>query len=297
VISFYHSYSGPQLKLYYSKKYLSDKFKRIIIPFLFVFVISLFIGIITGQNYYLGPLSFIGVLPTHGAGNYFVSMAIQFIILAPLMYFLYRKSPGYLLFVAFFINICFEIICPYVSQSPEFQTLYAFCIIRYLFAIALGFAIADTFIQREKVNLAAKKYWFIILLIPISVSYLLMTIIYPGISLFKGNGSIQNVLTFSYALLLVVLFLNYPWRDYTKNRTFSYLSLIGKASYHIYLVQMLYFGIIPITLFSRYVTTQNVYFVGPVVVFADILITVIAGLLFYYVQLIAEKRFIKIRRA
>jgi peptidoglycan/LPS O-acetylase OafA/YrhL len=261
---------------HYSKDYFMRKFKRIIIPGVIVFVVSLLIGITTRQDYYLGILSLVGVMPTHAAGNYFLSMAIQFIILAPLMYAIYSKCPNLLVMGSFCLTLFFELAYQYLPQSQELQTLYAFCILRYLFTISLGFTISDMLIRNDPI--LSKKYATVLLFIPFSVLYLLISITYP----MSSFG--YNLFSSGYALLLAILVFKSPIKGYIKNKSLHYISLIGKASYHIYLVQMIYFGVIPITLFTRYVTQQNVYSMGVVVVIVDIFITVGFGIIFYYVM-------------
>jgi len=57
---------------------------------------------------------------------------------------------------------------------------------------------------------------------------------------------------------------------------------VGKASYHIFLVQILFFGF-GLSL-TKFVTAENYLIWGPLAIILNLLINLIVGLLFYFAQ-------------
>lgn len=259
-----------------------SRIKRFIIPFILLFAVSLMIGLIR-HNYYIGPLTLIGYLPVTGPGNYFASMLLQFILIAPLIYYLYKKSPAFMLIVVMGIDLSFQLIAPHVQIFYSTPILYHYCILRYVSAIGLGFYISGQFIQNNKVDILDRKNWFLWALVPIAILYLSMVSLNNNqpFSLFMSNFGYQNIISFSWPLLLVILVLNIKLDKYAMSKWFIPISTIGKASYHIFLVQMIYYvlGISAIHYLKN--TTMPGYLMAFLI---DATVICIIGLAFYFVQ-------------
>jgi hypothetical protein len=143
-------------------------------------------------------------------------------------------------------NFAFELIAPHVLYSGE-SYAYKACILRYLFAIALGMWVAkdpDLFSKRNKI---------VLLVAPFSVSYLVISdlLSYPSgaylgiIPFFFPEWYTQNVLSFFYPTLLILLGIKYLPKMST-TRFISALRTAGKTSYEIFLIQIAYFGMLVI---------------------------------------------------
>lgn len=229
----------------YSLQYFVGRFWRIMFPFSIAFVISLAYAIWHGGGYYVGWQWIIGLLPVSGPGNYFVTILIQYIFVAPLIFLFYEKSPKLAIGALFAIDIIFQISAPHIQIFKSDLYLYSACIFRYFSALALGFYIAKEFLRTGHIDLKGSNNRFILLLFPVSVAYLVMwRFTQQPFPLFLDVWGEQNVFSFFYPLMLVILAFNNWQRIHLEEhrRLNSALVKIGEASYHIFLVQMLFFG-------------------------------------------------------
>jgi peptidoglycan/LPS O-acetylase OafA/YrhL len=269
---------------YYSKTYVIDKFWRYVAPFLLIFCISLAAGIYKHQ-YYLGIFSLMGKLPTAGAGNYFVSMLFQFILISPLIYWLYKKSPALMVLVLFSLDLGFQLAAPHIALLSTYPDLTS-VILRYLSAIALGVYVADEFFSTGRINLRSGKNRFILVLFPVAVFYLILSIFFAQPCPLFPPWGIQNILSFAYPFVLTVLFINYYPVLKIPNRISTTINSLGRASYHIFLVQMLYFGFN--LSFVKFITGSH-YAAGLAsAVIIDLALTLTAGYIFYLLQIRIE---------
>ncbi len=179
------------------------RIRRLIYPFILIFIISLAIGISKGQ-YYLGVNSLLFQLPVSGPGNYFIPLAVSFAILGKWVVAVYRRWPKEIIIGAFLVNLLFNIFC------GEWD-YYDMCILRCIFAIVLGMYIYEKGINR-----------YMLMMLPLSVA-LIVTV------------REWNALTFFFPAFFIAISL----RNSYKNMV---LEVLGKASYQIFLVQILYFG-------------------------------------------------------
>lgn len=138
----YISSSKKELKLksLYNMEYVKKKVFRILIPIFAIVIFEIILARIFQQEMYIGLKSFMGYLPITGPGNYYISILIQYTILAPLFYFLYKKNRVASTTCAFVINFIGEVLLNYCVQD---NFIYSSCIIRYLFLVYLGFNLYD----------------------------------------------------------------------------------------------------------------------------------------------------------
>ena len=175
----------------YSKKYFMKKIRRYVVPFVLTAVAAVvyinFIRIISGYGpvfnilyLILGPY---GVIPPFGAaGDYFISVLFEFILFAPLLYWIYRKSPAALVIICFALDLTFEILAAlfispdamwFMGDFAESDLLYRRMIFRYFAIISLGFFIAGEFIEKRSIDIFSKKNRFFLVLAPCSLAYLI----------------------------------------------------------------------------------------------------------------------------
>lgn len=189
------------------------------------------------------------IFGVHGPGEYFVYILLGLAILAPAMVFLYRRNPLVLLITTFIINFWFsyKFLLPssYFQYQFDLDALEAF---RGIFAVALG------------MYLRSYSPKFLLWTVPISV----LVLVFSKTMINFG----WNALTFFYPAFIVVAVLN-------SNIKNPFLEITGRASYHIFLFQMLYFGF-------GYSLSQHLsgvfIFFGLI---ADVLISVIFGIAWY----------------
>ena len=219
--------------------YLKVRFRRILFPFILVFIgqiiILAFLWFVGIKKLAFSPLYFIGMLPISGPGNYFISLLFQFIILAPFWYKLYQKNKYATFVLSYGVSFAFEIISVTLFSQ---QTLYLYnaCIVRYLVAITLGFWLVD---NKEKLGC-----WFSVGII-LSVFYIFsIDMLKWKMPFFRIEWVDQNFISFLYPAFLIVLGIQFlPKNSVNKLFPIKLLMTVGKLSFHIFLVQICYFSI------------------------------------------------------
>lgn len=225
----------------YTKEYFISRFYRIFFPFIIIFILSMCLGLLKNymlgeKSIYLGYHSILGQLPTTGPGNYFISIIFQFIILFPIIYRIFVYNPKLMLLICFILDFSFQLTAPYISIFVDTPYLYSANIFRYLSAIALGLWISNNF------SVSAKRNRFILFGSILSMTYLFAyNISSYQFPYFLHNWKTQNILSFFYPSLLVMIGMKIL-PTVSKNRILIFLGFIGKASYHIFLFQILYFA-------------------------------------------------------
>jgi len=273
----------------YSGRYIMRRLSRFLTPLLLVFAIDLTVTIATNS---FGPsmvstiaMVMVGIMPTYLPGNYFVSLILQLIFIAPLLYYFFTRSPGLALIATFAIDLGFELSGPYIPYS-----VYSICILRYLAALGLGFYIAPELLSKGKLDLMDRRFVFIVPLAAMSAIFL---VLYNSSSfpLFRAEWGTQNLLSFFYPMLLVVLLFRFHLYVSRIDRR-HLLELLGRASYHIYLVQMLYFGFVVSSLFTV-VNAMPPFVAWLIVIIARLGVNIILGIFSYKVEGRVREKLIK----
>jgi peptidoglycan/LPS O-acetylase OafA/YrhL len=271
----------------YSKREFSSRFKRFFVPFITIYIAFLIFGItyylsskinLLSLNYFL----LIGYLPINGPGNYFISIIFQFLLIFPIIYLIYRKYSKITLISSFIIALLFEFIASSIPFPVSNSTIYSILIIRFLPLIALSLWISDNY------QLFAKRNYFIVILSALSIGYLIIISQFQyttnifGINFIPYYAS-QNMFASFYQILLVLIGLKYLPKS--KMIIFKLLSLIGKSSYHIFLIQIVYFGLMYsgfIQLSSRYNSISDLFLASNIsIIIINLSICIITGCAFY----------------
>lgn len=227
----YRKRNAVSLKECYDPKLLLRRYSRLLIPFLLLYILELII-LPTSLQIPPGPLPFIisFFLGGVGYGAFFVPVILQSVLIVPLLYLMALRNPEQMVGVALCLNILFV---AWVVLSGN-TGISSFIYLQYLFAGALGvWLVTSTKRPGTIIGIgAAASFMFITL-----ASY---TSLFPPTSIFYQYGGILQFPTIGWTLVLAMAGLKYlpvipaHWFDRS-------LAGIGKASWHIYLVQMLYF--------------------------------------------------------
>lgn len=214
----------PKLNQLYSRKFLTPKLKRVLIPFLIVFVIEEYL-LTSYYGFSLGSFLFNLLSGGESFGGYFIPVSLQAMLILPLLYRFLKKTNGWGgIVLVFALSYAADYFGIYLGE--EFYRLF---IGRYLFAIALGVYL---FFNKKKLTWKRVAPFAIL-----SVVYVFL-VDYAGVStLVETYWGSQHTLSYFWTLLIVVAGLKAG--KATKGKQF--LGGIGKASYHIFLVQHLYF--------------------------------------------------------
>ena len=246
------------LKQLYSWSYFKRKILRYIVPFIVLYGVSTFIGLFmygfdisamyNGQFYPDHGIIhlFIGFLPFWGPGNWFLPLLFQSILLMPLLYKAFRKKPVLTLIMCFVVEIAMQLIVFFFIgeitswEEAHYYTLFATSVLFYLSGIGLGmwFSFGN--------DLLSKRNIFMWILFPISLMYMIYYQFFDfrfrigDVPLFRGD---YLFLIFPYSAFLVLLALKFlPQKS--KGRISRGISMIGKSTYHILLIQILGYGMI-----------------------------------------------------
>ena len=274
---------GKSGKMYSLVEYFRKRIRRFIFPFLIIFVISLLFGVLR-NNYYIGFESLIGSLPVSGPGNYYVTIVIELLIIAPILIYFYKKTPRLLIVGMVLSDLFFELLAPHLSLFANNSYLYEACILRYFAAIALGMFIAEEYLRNGEVNLKNKKYLIVLLFLPIAIIYLCLGLFFQQpFPFFETEWGTQNISSFTYTLVIVTILLNSKIEKYFSSKTLSIFTLIGKSSYHIFLVQILFFGF-GLSIINI-LPSQNMYIflIAPAIA-ANLIIIISFGIFFYEID-------------
>ena len=229
----------------YTRKYFTKKAVRIFAPFLVIFVLSALIGYVWERLSDRDVLEFsgftwVGVLPVTGRGNYFITLLLQSVLLLPIIGYAFSSRPVLTTIVLLLLEAAFQLWAAQFGYFDKNNYLYDAAFPRYFSAVAYGLWLSRLFLQparwRHLILLAALAmvaavclYW---------LTYTKTDITY----LLRPEWESQQVLTFGYAAFIIWLAIKIlpPYSDAPPLRV---LAEAGRASYHIFLVQVVYFGL------------------------------------------------------
>ena len=256
---------------WYTVKNLVPRFKRILIPYLLVVVAEvLYLIIRRGASISFGSFMEHLVVGGYGPGSYYTPILIQFFIIFPLCYFAMKndKIVGGMFIIA--LNIIFELIIHYYNIDTE---IYRLLIFRYLAYIVFGVYI----FQSIKENKAISKP-FLVISFCIGLLYLLITryLGYKPTLLTYWSNTAFPAAFYVFPIIYMVIRLKQSDRVSLLGK---YFALIGKASYHIFLIQMAYF----------YFGADG-KFPTPYTIIVSVVLCVNIGILFY----LAETKWIRL---
>ena len=225
------------------RDYFKRKAWRLVAPWLELFVVTASLRAILSIATHrlrlgIGWQTLLFVLPVSGPGNYFVAVAIQWVLVAPFVWAWYRRHPGVmmsLLFLATFITIVGVWLAPGGAAGPLGDTIHHTAL-PFLFALGLGVWISSDW------SFASPRNRWIYAFATLGVVQIALTTFLGKSSLpVLGGPGAENPFTFSWAAVLVMLGMTHlPSR--AVRRAWEPLAVIGKASYHIFLLQIVWFG-------------------------------------------------------
>ncbi|MBE5867367.1 MAG: acyltransferase [Lachnospiraceae bacterium] len=214
----------------YLPRNIVNKLIRYTFPFLVVYISELIylsaVGniIINRDNYLEWVFCFFrGGL---GLGSYYYPLMIQFIFLYPIIYFIIKKYSHKGMIICFAINAIYELLQRAYAMDGNFYRLLVF---RYIFIIAAGCYMASEAARMKF------KTGFALCLIGIAFIVGVTYLGYSPIIIIHWSGT--SFIGCLYMIPIIFLLIKK-----VKNCRFMPLEIIGKASYNIFLTQMVWYG-------------------------------------------------------
>ncbi len=232
---------GRTLREFYSGDYLAGRLDRVFVPFLIAFVITLALAVLTQTPHSTGAKllgdPIVGLFPIDGPGNYFVTLLFEFVLVFPLIFWGLRRWPVATLLLCLALNGAFEALAHRLAFFQANPYADSSSLLRFLFLVALGGFCAAIPARRA---LRSPWLWGGVLL---SVAYLaLLEANSPALVAADGSQPGYNLLSACYAACLVLL--GIAFLPALADRPVVRLGgVLGRASYHIFLVQIAWFGL------------------------------------------------------
>lgn len=219
--------------------------KRILRPFI---IIELIIGIIT-LNKMLFMSSFGGGINQEmikqtfydfvieggkGPGSYFPWIYLQIAIVLPFIAnFLKKMSLKHMAIAFLLVSMAIEVVCSFIKISPS---LYRILFVRYFFVFFLGYVLA-------KKGVELNKYTICISIISI-IATLFFSYSKPMLEPFfyTSKWITCHWICYIYQMYLMMFGIVVIYRKmFQYKKLTSFICLVGRSSYEIFLFQMLYF--------------------------------------------------------
>ena len=201
---------------------------KVIAPYLFVIFVE-FVWFVIFKDVMSTRCFFTQLLKDGaiGPGGYYTIIYLQLLVVFPLLFWLYRVAPKSVIIGGVAVCVLLEVLCNHFVSDEVYRLLF----VRYL-----PFALCGIILFDKRYNMKKIQLYSIISLLFI---YLLAYTGYTPHIFRRLSGS--TLPTAPYALLLTSLFIRYmPRVGHFLDRL---LSEIGKSTYYIFLVQMLWFAI------------------------------------------------------
>lgn len=223
------------LEAAYERRILLPKLLRFCVPYtffyLFEYILFRLTGVYTVSIFKHGILSLFFDFLTggKGQGGYYTPIVLQLLLLFPVIYFIILRKGAQGLLLMFFCNLFFEI---FKQACGMVESEYRLLIFRYLFLIACGCFTA----LWEKESKPFRTF-----LLPLSM---LAGIGFLILFQFTSYGEHAKIITmWQGTSVLTALYIAPIFYFLVRKAKLAFLVLevIGRASFHVFLVQMLYY--------------------------------------------------------
>ncbi len=253
----------------YQRQIIFPRLLRLLIPFTIIFLAEIAIHVMfSPKKFYEYLLMYLS--GGWGDGTYYFPVMIQFVFVFPLIYFPVKNNGIKAVLVFFGINLFYELLQRAFQMNVECYTNIFF---RYTFLVACGCYCG--------LNSDAEKSW--------NMLCILMTVI-----------GLAFVILFSYTSYQTVIFQNY-WKSTTvfptlfiipvfsfiirkANWRFTPSELIGKASYHVFLIQKVFFYGVKSGFATMIVDNRGLQ------ILLSVVICLVTGIAFYFAETFVRKR-------
>jgi peptidoglycan/LPS O-acetylase OafA/YrhL len=226
------------LQRLYTRRYLRQRFDRLLVPFLLLWPVAAVVALSFGE-FHVGPLALVGVYPsTGGPGTYFVTILFEFALVFPLVFWCLVRAPLISTLALIAIDVGFNLLAPHVKlfTGPAGGYIYDAALAKYAIALLAGFWLTRVELNRALIRrltpLAVAGVTYLVLLHrdPQDFAWLMDSFSRP-----------TNFMSIGYAIWLACLGLVFLPSE-TNSMAAGVLARLGRASYHVFLVQIIWFS-------------------------------------------------------
>jgi hypothetical protein len=251
-------------------EFIKKRAFRIIIPMISINILYLFIG---HDDILFTFFDLFTLTLFSGPGKYFIFLLLQIVFLFYFISKLHKTHRILIIINSFFISIAFEYLIYYFTMDRS-NILIRGSILQYIFLIVLTIELMK--INSVNISIFKSKFMWIFY---ISIFWLLF---YKSL----GFDFWQNFLGQPYSIILYIILYKILTSIKNINLIRTLFSLAGKASLHIFLLQILLFGLnIKITVYNYMLSIFNIQLMAEL--FSFILIIFIIsffGVLWYILE-------------
>ncbi len=255
----YSRKSIDTLKEAYSPRNMVNKIIRFSVPFIVILAIEIAVRTnVLEINFKMLIKSFL--IGGYGPGSYYYPVMIQFVLIFPIIYFVIRKYDFNGLIICGGINAVFEVFQRIIGLNEE---IYRLLLFRYILLIAFGCYLNVGIRKIRKI-----EYLLSFILGSIYIWVVCYTNYIPKVIIYWSSTSfIAGLFVIPITAVLI------------KNVNFKFylLEILGKASYNIFLVQMVYYLIV-----CNYI--YEFFHSRSLQVFISIILCLSGGVIFYYIE-------------
>lgn len=210
----------------YSFEAMMPQLVRYTIPYMVIFAI--FTGYCVYKHYYMSFATKLIEFVTGdvGPGGYYFPLLIQLIFVFPVIYFVMKKNPDKGIITVLAMNVVYEFLQRTYNMDGEFYRLLVF---RYMLHIGFG---TYVYLKKEEISRV------------LLIGSLVVGLFYMYVISYTGYQPkiLRYWTTTSFVTAFYCFPLFYLAVRYLKNAKCWPLEVVGRASYHIFLVQALYYG-------------------------------------------------------
>lgn len=241
---------------------------RFIIPFTTAFLIEFIMEVFILKRFSILQIGLRYFSGGFGPGSYYFPVMIQFVFVFPCIYFILKRYNLFGLSIIFLINASYEFFQCIYGMSEQ---LYRLLLLRYLFVIAFGVYV---YMLKEK---SIRKIWGVIALI-IGIAF---------IGLVEYNSYNPKIIIYwtgtSFMACLYIMLIAYILLSCKKRISFKPLEVLGKASFNVFLTQMVYYTYMAGAIY-KYISSMCLR------ILINILICGLFGVIFYHIENPLTKR-------
>lgn len=206
---------------------------------------------------------------TLGFGSYYIPIMVELIVFLPLLYMLFKKNRNAGLLLCFGLNLAYDLLSHFLGMSSD---AYRLLIFRFTFMLGCGIYLGTQEERGKKEDVQAGLFLFLGLFYVIVNAYIYEFPIFD-----TWSTASMFVAFFAYGFVYFMM-KRFSGIGYHK------IFVFGKASYHIFLVQMLFYffyGNEILIMITRALPAPVAILLQVVLA---IIITFVIGLLFYHLE-------------